>query len=251
MSSDYVTSQCSGGHHILKSLVFILERFYHRFTGKSLILRFSFRIPTCPWFWATLTNISKKYFALPFVLSFVLFFQLAQNEEEKKDAFYWVLHWTLNSTHLIARNPVFPSYRFFILLLTKSLGAYKSKKGVVQWSGPQWSFPLLPLGVIVGNLCKICTKKRSKAGDFSLPVKRCLPFLMLLMLISFRLWIRPPLRCLLGPGALPQNWLQHVTFLHSMTLLCPKIHSRGMAAFPSKVIKIQRTCYYLYSFLSV
>lgn len=86
--------------------------------------------------------------------------------------------------------------------------------------------------------------KRSKAGDFSLPVKGRLQILTLLMLSSFSLRIRSPLRCLLDPGALPQNWLQHVTLLHSMTLLCPKIDSRAMAAFPSKVIKIQRACYF-------
>ena len=63
---------------------------------------------------------------------FNLIFQLAQKQEEKRDVIYWMLHWTLKCTRLIARNPAFPSYQFFKLPLTK---AYKSKRVVAQWSG--------------------------------------------------------------------------------------------------------------------
>ena len=66
---------------------------------------------------------------------FNLIFQLAQKQEEKRDVIYWMLHWTLKCTRLIARNPAFPSYQFFKLCVRKALGTYRSKRVVAQWSG--------------------------------------------------------------------------------------------------------------------
>ena len=108
--------------------------------GKSLVLRFSFKILTYPRIWAMFTNTSSISKRMILCISaapclFNLIFQLAQNQEEKRDVIYWMLCWTLKCTWLIARNPTFPSYQFFKLPLTKALGTYKSKRVVAQWSG--------------------------------------------------------------------------------------------------------------------
>ena len=120
-------------------------------------------------------------------LLFNLIFQLAQNQEEKRDVIYWMLHWTLKSTRLIARNSALPSYQFFKLPLTKAVGTYKSKRVVAQWSGSSRgsstmnarflccyllkSDPALPDGQDSHSLHR--PLKHSKAGDFSLPVMNC------------------------------------------------------------------------------
>ena len=78
--------------------------------------------------------------------------------------------------------------------------------------------------------------------------KLCLPSLIFLMPSSFSLCTRPPLRSLLAPGELPQSWFQH---LSPHTLNDQTSIPRLWAAFPCKVIKIQRACYSLYCFLSM